>query len=158
MYQVKFELKYEPTDLKQIAKWPYWFGITLLLLVFLIISISTFLPLDLLVVYLFEIIGEFTLHLLAIGIFSTLTGHFLDKLSWRRGQLKFDNECIDLVGKKSVNIPFDTILSILRADSSKRVIHINTTHYNAKFKFELLRDFKTIKALLDQRIAMKVAA
>lgn len=158
MYQIKFELKYEPTNLRQIAKWPFWFGISLFVLTFLIISMGQFLPIELYGVYLFELVGEFTLHLITLGTISTSVGLILEKLSWRRGQLKFDDESIEIIGKKSVNIPFDTILSVLRTDSSRRVIHINTTHYNVKFKFNLLRDFKVIKTFLHKRIEMKTAA
>lgn len=149
MYPIKFELKYEPTNLKQVAKWPYWFGITLLLLAALTFMLGQSLPLELFTVYLFEFANGLIFHLITLGVILTSFGYVLDRFSWRSGEFIFNEDCIDIIGKKSVNIPFDTIKKVRRMDSSSKLIHIDTTHYNVKFKFKQHRDFKVIRTLLD---------
>ncbi|MEM6525638.1 MAG: hypothetical protein AAGF85_01480 [Bacteroidota bacterium] len=158
MYPVKFELKYEPTNLKQIAKWPYWFGIILFLLTVLVVMLGQFLPLELYTLYLFELVGKLMLHLITLGTISTVLGLILDRLSWRRGNLTFNEDGLDIHGKKSVNMPFHTFKSILQTNSSKRLIQIDTTHYNAKFKFKRQRDFEILRTLLDKQVEIKTAA
>jgi hypothetical protein len=158
MYPIKFELKYEPTNLKQVAKWPFWFGILLLLFSLFIIMLGQFLPLELYVVYLFVLAGEMIFHLLTLGTIFTLVGFVLKKLSWRSGNLTYNEEALDISGKKPVNFPYSTFKKILQIDSSKRIIQIDTTHYNVKFKFKRQSDFEIIRNLLDKQIELKTAA
>ena len=153
MYPVKFELKYEPTNLKQIARWPYWFGIILLVLTFFGISIGQVLPLELYTLYLFKLAADFLFHMLTLGIIFISVGYILDKLSWRNGKVTFNDNAIEISGEKSVNIPYDTINCILSIKTSFRILQIDTTHYNVKFKFQNIRDFKVIHTLLNKRIA-----
>jgi hypothetical protein len=157
MYSTRFELKYEPTNLKQIAKWPYWFGIILFLLTAFIFMLGQYLPLELYVVYIFELVDELIFHLLTLGTISTALGYVLDKLSWRKGKLTYSNDSVIISGKKSVYFKFDSILD-LTFDNSKRMIDLNTKYYRAKIKFSQINNFEVIKTLLNERTRVRTAA
>ena len=155
MHRINFELKYEPTDLKQISRWPYWFGILLLLFSLLVLMLGKDLPTEMQIFYIHEIVGKFLFHLNALGILSVILGLILGRLSWRKGELVIEENDIRILGKKSVNVPFETIKKILKMNESNRFIQIDTTHYNIKMRFKSIDGYKEVEGLLNDVLELE---
>ena len=113
MYKVKFDLYREPTDLKQISKWPLGFGIILLGITLFIFYVGKYLPLELFLFYIIELVGEFVLHLIALSTIFISTGIVLERLSWRKGLLTFEKDRILIKGDKEFYLKYDGITCIM---------------------------------------------
>ena len=113
MYKVKFDLYREPTDLKQISHWPLGFGIILLGITLFIFYVGKYLPLELFLFYIIELVGEFVLHLIALSTIFISTGIVLERLSWRKGLLTFEKDRILIKGDKEFYLKYDGITCIM---------------------------------------------
>lgn len=149
MYPIKFDLYREPTDLKQISHWPLGFGIILLVLIFLIIYLSKYLPLELQIFYFIEIVGEFTLHLIALSVIFISTGLLLRHLSWRKGTLTITEDRAVISGNKEFYLKYDGITRLRYL--KKNTIQIRTRYYPVRIKFQHHDQMEHIGNLLEKK-------
>ena len=148
MYQIKFDLYREPTDIKKISHWPLGFGIILLLLTLLIFYFGKFLPLELLIFYFVDIVGEFTLHLIALSTIFISTGLLLRHLSWRKGILTITEDRILISGDKDFYLKYDGITRLRYL--KQNTLQIRTRYYPVKIKFEQYDQLEHISNLLEK--------
>lgn len=149
MYKVKYDLYREPTDLKQISKWPLGFGLILLTLTLFILYLGDLLPLELYLFYLIEVVGDINLHLLALSTIFITMGIILERLSWRSGELLILEDRILINGKKEFYLKYDGITRVKYLKSN--ILQVRTRYFPVRIKFKKLEHIEKIVSLLEKK-------
>lgn len=149
MYIVKFDLHKEPTDLKQISKWPLGFGIILLGLTIFIFYLEEYLPIELFPFYIAEIVGEFVLHLITLSVIFISTGIVLKRLGWRKGQLTFLEDRILIKGSKDFYLKYDGITQVKLLNN--KTLQIRTRYYPVRIRFRDLKHLEETSLLIENK-------
>ena len=148
-HKVRFDLYRQPTALKQISAWPYGLGIVLAILTVVIFYAGKFLPPELLMLYIFEVIGEFVLHLLALSAIFITTGIILKELGWRNGILMITEDRIQIIGRMEFDLNYDEITRFRYL--GRRTLQIRTSSNPVLIRFKESEIRNRIGSLLEER-------
>lgn len=119
-----------------------------LFLTFLIFYAGEYLPLELLIFYIVEIVGDFVLHLIALSTIFITTGVIIERLGWRNGLLTFSDDRILINGKKEFYLKYDEITRIKYLKYN--TLQVRTRYYPVRIKFKELEQLEQAGALIEK--------
>jgi hypothetical protein len=149
MFKIKFDLKKDPTNLKQISHWPLGFGILLAFLTFFLFYAGRHMPMELFILYLVELVGEFIMHLLALSTIFITTGLLLRELSWRKGYVTIDEDRLLITGDRDFYLKYDRISEMRHL--RKKTLQIRTRYFPVRIRFEELEEMNKTRSLLEKK-------
>lgn len=137
--KVKYFLEYEPTAFQKLAKAILKIAAFLFLPYFIIAFLIQDVPIGM----------RFILHhnlteplnpLLFTGTCMVVIGLVLKQFKWRFGELSTTNDTIQIVGKKDLRIPFNTILHTFNYESTPRQFRIDSKCYDITLVFKSIKE------------------
>jgi len=143
--KIKFDFFRKPTRLKSISYWPLGFGVILISMGLGLFYGFSYLPLELKLFYLVEIVSRYNIHLFSLGAISIFIGYILTFFSWRKGSVILDEQYIMIKSQKDFIIKYDEILRLKYL--KKNLIEIRSRYDSMRVKFE---NDKSLNIVWDQ--------